>query len=145
MGLFDKASEIIKGTVEKATQTAAAGAEAAKTTASRAGFPKKTDTTVSAPETTPEPPVIVGGAVAGAAAAAPESAPAVQKASKPLPKKAPAKKAAPKYKTVTVVKGDTLSEIAAKHGVDWREMAKLNKLENPDLIFPGQVFKIPNK
>lgn len=48
------------------------------------------------------------------------------------------------YRTYTVKRGDTLSEIAAKYGVNWREMAKLNNLKNPDLIFPGQVFKIPN-
>jgi len=44
-----------------------------------------------------------------------------------------------------VKSGDTLSEIAGAHGVDWHEMARLNHLENPDLIYPGQVFKIPNK
>ena len=48
------------------------------------------------------------------------------------------------HRTVTVVSGDTLSGIAARHGVDWREMAKLNNLDNPDLIYPGQVFKIPH-
>lgn len=50
----------------------------------------------------------------------------------------------PEYRTYTVKSGDTLSEIAAAYGVDWREMARLNNLENPDLIFPGQVFKVPN-
>ena len=35
-------------------------------------------------------------------------------------------------------------EIAASYGVDWHEMARLNNLDNPDLIFPGQVFKVPN-
>ncbi len=50
----------------------------------------------------------------------------------------------PEYRTYTVKSGDTLSEIAASYGVDWHEMARLNNLENPDLIFPGQVFKVPN-
>ena len=52
--------------------------------------------------------------------------------------------AEPEYRTYTVKSGDTLSEIAASFGVDWHEMARLNHLENPDLIFPGQVFKVPN-
>lgn len=52
--------------------------------------------------------------------------------------------AEPEYRTYTVKPGDTLSEIAAGFGVDWHEMARLNDLENPDLIFPGQVFKVPN-
>ena len=52
--------------------------------------------------------------------------------------------AEPEYRTYTMKSGDTLSEIAASFGVDWREMARLNNLENPDLIFPGQVFKVPN-
>lgn len=50
----------------------------------------------------------------------------------------------PEYRTYTVKPGDTLSEIAASFGVDWHEMARLNKLDNPDLIYPGQVFKVPN-
>ena len=44
----------------------------------------------------------------------------------------------------TVVKGDTLSEIGQKFGVDWREIAKVNHIANPDLIHPGQVFRIPS-
>ena len=52
--------------------------------------------------------------------------------------------AEPEYRTYTVKSGDTLSEIAASYGVDWHEMARLNNLDNPDLIFPGQVFKVPN-
>ena len=41
--------------------------------------------------------------------------------------------------------GDTLSEIGAKFGVDYHAIAKLNNIENPDLIYPGQKFKIPSK
>jgi LysM repeat protein len=52
--------------------------------------------------------------------------------------------AEPEYRTYTVKSGDTLSEIAASYGVNWHEMAELNQLENPDLIYPGQVFKVPN-
>lgn len=66
-------------------------------------------------------------------------------AAPPAPEPPPAEPAAePEYQTYTVKSGDTLSEIAAGYGVDWREMARLNNLENPDLIYPGQVFKVPN-
>jgi nucleoid-associated protein YgaU len=46
-------------------------------------------------------------------------------------------------RTYTVKAGDTLSEIGAKYGVDYMDIARLNKIENPDLIYPGQVFTIP--
>lgn len=48
------------------------------------------------------------------------------------------------YRTCTVQPGDSLADIAARHGVDEREMATLNNLDNPDLIYPGQVFKVPH-
>jgi nucleoid-associated protein YgaU len=51
----------------------------------------------------------------------------------------------PDYRTYTVRAGDTLSQIGVDHGVDWHDIAELNDLENPDLIYPGQVFKIPNE
>ena len=46
--------------------------------------------------------------------------------------------------TYTVVKGDTLSAIGKKFGVNWRDIAALNHIKNPDLIHPGEVFRIPN-
>ena len=49
-----------------------------------------------------------------------------------------------KKETVYTVKaGDTLSEIAAKYGTDYMTLAKINGIENPDLIFAGQKIKIP--
>lgn len=50
----------------------------------------------------------------------------------------------PELRTYTVEKGDTLSEIGQRFGVKWRDIAALNNIENPDRIYPGQVFKIPN-
>ena len=77
------------------------------------------------------------------AAPAQEAVAAAPKADKP--------KAAPKpqvereqYRTYTVKSGDTLSEIGERFGVSYRKIAKLNNVENPDLIYPGQKFKIPN-
>ena len=45
--------------------------------------------------------------------------------------------------SVTVRPGDTLSHIAARHGVTVRELAKANGIANPRLIFPGQRLTVP--
>ncbi|MBK6886276.1 MAG: LysM peptidoglycan-binding domain-containing protein [Tetrasphaera sp.] len=47
------------------------------------------------------------------------------------------------YRVYTVKPGDTLSEIGERFGVDYHRIAKLNHVTNPDLIYPGQKFKIP--
>ncbi|HEY8371138.1 MAG TPA: GH25 family lysozyme [Pseudonocardiaceae bacterium] len=46
-------------------------------------------------------------------------------------------------RTHTVQPGETLRSIAALYGVDWQELARINGIENPDLIHPGQVLRIP--
>ena len=51
-------------------------------------------------------------------------------------------------RTYTVVKGDTLSRIAKQFYGDanqWRKIYEANRdvIKNPDLIKPGQVFKVP--
>lgn len=51
-------------------------------------------------------------------------------------------------RTHKVVRGDTLWGIARKYlgkGSRWREIYNLNrdKIKNPNLIYPGQVFKLP--
>ena len=101
----------------------------------------------------------------GANAAAP--APAKAETKKAAPKKAETKKAAPKASTqktapkrattvksvattgkrfITVKAGDTLSQLAATHGVQggWKTLWSLNQAEisNPDLIFVGQEIAI---
>ena len=47
----------------------------------------------------------------------------------------------------TVQRGDTLSEIGSRHGVNWREIFEANRdqLKDPDKIFPGQRLRIPRK
>jgi lysozyme len=50
---------------------------------------------------------------------------------------------APPQETYVVQPGDTLSDIGAKLGVDWREIARVNGIADPDLIYVGQVLKIP--
>lgn len=55
---------------------------------------------------------------------------------------------APANQTYTVKSGDSLSKIA-KHiygdAKKWRKIFEANKdkIKNPDLIYPGQVFTIP--
>lgn len=44
------------------------------------------------------------------------------------------------YYTVRVE--DTLSEIAARFGTSYQEIARLNRLQNPDLIYVGQKLRI---
>lgn len=46
------------------------------------------------------------------------------------------------YLTYTVVSGDTLSGIAKRHGVPLSAIIELNQIQNPNLIHPGQTFKI---
>ena len=61
----------------------------------------------------------------------------------PAPKPKPAPKPAPKPGTYTVKAGDTLSGIASRFGTSWQELQRINGLANANLIFPGQVLKLP--
>ena len=52
-------------------------------------------------------------------------------------------------RTYTITKGDSLSKIAKKFYGDakqWKKIYEANQstIKNPDLIFPGQVIKIPD-
>lgn len=46
-------------------------------------------------------------------------------------------------RTYTVQPGDTLSAIGSRFGVDYKAIAAANGISNPNLIFPGQVLRIP--
>ena len=46
----------------------------------------------------------------------------------------------PEYK---ILKGDTLSQIARDQGTTVGELAELNKIKNPDLIYAGQKLRLP--
>lgn len=50
---------------------------------------------------------------------------------------------AARLESYTVKAGDTLGEISVRSGVSIAEIVTLNNIENPDLIFPGQVFRVP--
>ena len=68
----------------------------------------------------------------------------------PKPKaEAPPPVTADVERTYTVVAGDTLSKIAKQEYGDaskWKHIYEANKnvIKNPDLIYPGQTFKIPD-
>lgn len=68
----------------------------------------------------------------------PASAPA------PAPRAAPAPAATPAVRPQThiVVRGDTLHAIAWRYGVDFREIVRWNRLENPDRIYVGQRLQL---
>jgi nucleoid-associated protein YgaU len=56
--------------------------------------------------------------------------------------------ATPMGRSYTVKKGDSLSKIAKREYGDaqqWRRIYEANRdvIQNPDLIYPGQVFRIP--
>lgn len=44
--------------------------------------------------------------------------------------------------TYTVVSGDNLSSIAERFGTTWQELARINNISDPSLIYPGQVLKL---
>lgn len=46
------------------------------------------------------------------------------------------------YDTHTVRKGETLSLIAQRYGMDYRDLARWNNLGNGGLIYPGQLIRL---
>lgn len=57
----------------------------------------------------------------------------------PAPAPAPAE---PAKGTYTVVAGDTLSAIASRFGTDYKTLAAINHIPDPNKIFPGQVLQL---
>ena len=49
----------------------------------------------------------------------------------------------PSYTSYTVQPGDSLAEIAAKYGMTYFDLARLNGIEDPDDIKVGQVLQVP--
>lgn len=49
------------------------------------------------------------------------------------------------FLTYTVVKGDTVFNIAQKHDVNWTTLATINNLSAPFTLKVGQTIKIPNQ
>lgn len=61
----------------------------------------------------------------------------------PTPQPSPQPVPQPTETTYTVVAGDTLSGIASRYGTTYQELARINNIANPNLIYVGQVIKIP--
>lgn len=59
------------------------------------------------------------------------------------PSATPGPSAARRYRTHTLQPGQTLGDVAAAHGVDEQELATLNGVD-PELVFAGQVLRIPH-
>ena len=75
-----------------------------------------------------------------------ESEKTKESTAKEEPKKQPDSKDAITANSYTVVKGDHLWKIAVRaygDGYKWVDIARANKLSNPNLIFSGNIFKIP--
>lgn len=58
--------------------------------------------------------------------------------------------AEPEFQFYTIVSGDTLWKIASKYygnGAKWETLFEANRevIQNPDLIYPGQVIRVPQK
>lgn len=70
------------------------------------------------------------------------SQPPAEPAAAPEPA-APEAAAAPEPETYVVVEGDNLTFIGERFGVSVDALVAANNIENPDLIFPGQVLTIP--
>jgi nucleoid-associated protein YgaU len=112
---------------------------------------------VAAPEPAPEPasePVPVAAAPLATAPAEPAPAepapaePTPQLATAPTPAPAPAPDVRPQPVTVTVQPGFTLWQIARDNfgeGVLYVQVFEANRdrIRDPDLIYPGQVFSLP--
>lgn len=63
----------------------------------------------------------------------------------PAPVVAPKPATSPKASQYKVVPGDSLSGIGIKLGVDWRQIALLNRIAAPYTIYPGQILNVPTK
>ena len=66
------------------------------------------------------------------------------------PKPVEVKEPEPEFTFYTIVSGDSLSKIAKKYygnAAKWPTLFEANKevIENPDLIYPGQVIRVPAK
>ena len=73
-------------------------------------------------------------------ATTPSALPSV--AAPPVPPPAAAAESDARAQTYTVKRGDTLAQIALDNGLDYRDLAAWNNLENPHLIRVGQVLRL---
>ena len=95
---------------------------------------------VGAPPPTATPtPAQVGSPPA--ATAGPDGSPAATRP--PLATRPPVETPAGTPRVHVVARGESLSLIAERYGVETEAIIELNELRNPNLIVPGQVLLIP--
>ncbi len=85
--------------------------------------------------------LVVAGALALAGCASRSPAPVIDRGGQAQPGATAAVPAVPKDAYI-VKKGDTLYSIALDHGLDYRDLAAWNNLENPNLILVGQALRV---
>lgn len=68
----------------------------------------------------------------------------INSSERPEPEPEPAPNPNPTTQTYTVVPGDTLYSIATRYRTTIAELAALNGILNPNLIYPGQVLNVPD-
>jgi len=49
------------------------------------------------------------------------------------------------WATMVIEPGDTLESLAKEHGVSWKQIAVINKLQAPYALIPGQTILVPEK
>lgn len=86
-------------------------------------------------------PVIAPSAAPSAAPVVPSTAPSAP----PAPPAATATTAPAAGRKYAVQSGDTLSAIAERFGVTIQQIIDANRLQNPDLLLPGQELIIPGQ
>jgi lipoprotein NlpD len=85
--------------------------------------------------------LILAGCMTRPPAPVVERAPVILEPPVPLPA-APARAPEVPPQLYTVKRGETLAQIALDHGVDYRELAAWNNIENPNVIRVGQVLAL---
>jgi len=68
-----------------------------------------------------------------------------QQQSKPAEPAKAAQAPTPQFKNYKIISGDTLTAIAKAHGSTVNELKKINNIKNANLIYAGDVIKIPVK
>lgn len=48
-----------------------------------------------------------------------------------------------KFEYITVKRGDTLSQIARQYNTSYQYLARINDIQNPNLIYVGETLKVP--
>jgi LysM repeat protein len=54
----------------------------------------------------------------------------------------PAAEQAPEPETYQVQRGEYLIQLAERFSMDWRELAQINAIGYPYVIYPGQIIKL---